>query len=268
MKTLTTTRSNGVRDTAKRGFGAGGLRGSAASARNWIGGDGDTTVKEAKSKAEELKSAVKEARSKAEEMKSAVKEARSKAEEMMSAAKEVKANAESAAKGARKTARKQMMRARVAAARTTASRPKVDSKKTIAAAGVAGAAGAFFLDPQQGARRRHMVRDRAEAMFRKATAKVRRQTEYRKHQAEGKFEALKSKARPEKQAPNDQDLADRVKSQILQSADAPKGSVNINVEHGIVYLRGQVDRREEIEKLAKQARSVEGVRGVENLLSR
>jgi osmotically-inducible protein OsmY len=222
--------------------------------RNWIGRDGETTVTDA--------------RSRAEEMTSAVKEATSKAEAMMSEAKKVKANAESAAKGARKTARKQVIRARVAAARTTASRPKVDSKKTIAVAGVAGAAGAFFLDPQQGARRRHMVRDRAEAMFRKATAKVRRQIEYRKHRAEGKLEALKSKARPEKPAPNDQDLADRVKSQILQPADAPKGAVNINVEHGVVYLRGQVDRREEIEKLVKQARSVEGVRGVENLISR
>jgi osmotically-inducible protein OsmY len=214
MKTLTTTKSKGVQDAAKRGFGVEALRGRAASARNWIGSIGESTVKEA-----------------------------------------------------RKTARKQMVRARVAAARARASRPQVGSKKGIAAAGVAGAAGAFFLDPHEGRRRRHMVRDRAVAVVHKATAKTRRQTGYRKSQAEGKFEALKSKIRPEKPAANDQDIADRVKSRIFQPADAPKGSVNINVEHGVVYLRGQVDRKEEIEKLAKQAGSVDGVRGVENLLS-
>jgi osmotically-inducible protein OsmY len=214
MKTMTTTKSKGVQEAAERGFGVEALRGGAASARNWIGSIGESTVKEA-----------------------------------------------------RKTARKQMVRARVAAARARASRPRIGSKKGIAAAGVAGAAGAFFLDPREGRRRRHMVRDRAVAVVHKATAKARRQTGYRKSQAEGKFEALKSKIRPEKPAANDQDLADRVKSRIFQPADAPKGSVNINVEHGVVYLRGQVDRKEEIEKLAKQAGSVDGVRGVQNLLS-
>jgi osmotically-inducible protein OsmY len=146
-------------------------------------------------------------------------------------------------------------------------RPQVGSKKAIAAAGAVGAAGAFLLDPHEGRRRRHLLRDRAEAIVRKATDRARRQKEYRVHQAEGKVEALKSKARPEKPAANDQDLADRVKSEIFRPADAPKGSVNVNVEHGIVYLRGHVDKKDQIEELAKQARSVDGVRGVHNLLS-
>jgi osmotically-inducible protein OsmY len=42
----------------------------------------------------------------------------------------------------------------------------------------------------------------------------------------------------------------------------------VNVENGIVYLRGEVKRRGEIEKLEKRARSIDGVRDVENLLSR
>ncbi|MGH2955624.1 MAG: BON domain-containing protein, partial [Solirubrobacterales bacterium] len=135
-----------------------------------------------------------------------------------------------------------------------------------AAAGAAGAAGAYFLDPNQGSRRRHAVRDRALALGRKAAATARRQTEYRKQQAEGKVEALKSKARPEKPAANDQQLAERVKSEIFQPADAPKGSVNINVERGIVYLRGEVDRPDKIRELVEEAGKVDGVAGVENLL--
>jgi osmotically-inducible protein OsmY len=227
MNALTTTKSKKVRDVA-------------ASVRDWIASDGQSTTKEAKSGAE-----------------SAIREA-----------KRARATAESAVKEARRAARKRMTRARVAAARTTASRPEVGGKKVIAAAGALGAAGAYFLDPQSGTRRRHMLRDKAEAIVRRVTDRVRRQKEYRVHQAEGKVEALKSKARAEKPTANDQDLADRVKSEIFQPADAPKGSVNINVEHGVVYLRGEVKRKGQIEELEKRARSIDGVRGVENLLSR
>ena len=70
----------------------------------------------------------------------------------------------------------------------------------------------------------------------------------------------------EKAAPNDQALADRVKSEIFQPADAPKGSVNVNVENGVVYLRGEVRRPDEISRLVQQAREVEGVSAVESLL--
>jgi osmotically-inducible protein OsmY len=79
-------------------------------------------------------------------------------------------------------------------------------------------------------------------------------------------EAARSKGAPEKPAANDQALADKVKSEIFQPADAPKDAVNINVENGVVYLRGQVKRPDQIRKLIEEAGSVEGVRGVESLL--
>jgi osmotically-inducible protein OsmY len=209
------------------------MRDVAASARDWISSEGVSAAKDAKESAE-----------------SSVKEARR------------------ATREASRTARKQMVRARVAAARATASRPQVGGKKTAVAAGATGAVGAYFLDPQSGARRRHKTRDQVEATVRRITSKVRREKDYRVHQAEGKVEALKSKARPEKPAANDQQLAERVKSELFKPADAPKGSVNINVEHGVVYLRGQVKRPGQIKELAKQARSIDGVRGVQNLLTR
>lgn len=111
----------------------------------------------------------------------------------------------------RKGARRQYVRGRVAAARATASGRTRTSKKAVAAAGAAGAAGAYFLDPSEGRRRRHLVRDRALSLFRKGAAKAKRQTEHRKQQAEGQVEALKSKARPEKPAANDQQPAEQVK---------------------------------------------------------
>jgi hypothetical protein len=123
MNVLTTTKSKGVRNMtarsgrdavkgagrgarrgAKRGFGIGAMRGGAASVRDWIASDGEATAKEAKAGAE-----------------SAVKEAR-----------KARATAEAAVKDARKATRKRMMRARVAAARTRASRPQVGGKKGLA----------------------------------------------------------------------------------------------------------------------------------------
>ena len=141
-------------------------------------------------------------------------------------------------------------------------------KKAAAAAagGTAAAAGAYFFDPQSGKRRRHVARDRIAALVRKGTARTKRQAHYRKGQAEGVVETAKSKARPEKPAPNDQALAERVQSEIFRPADAPKGSVDVNVEAGVVYLRGEVEDPDQGKDLVERAESVDGVERVESLL--
>ena len=65
---------------------------------------------------------------------------------------------------------------------------------------------------------------------------------------------------------NDPALAQKVESEIFRDADAPKGSVVVNAENGLVYLRGQVDSQEQIEQLVAKAGRVDGVRCVESLL--
>src|SRR3954471_15698916 len=114
--------------------------------------------------------------------------------------------ARDAARDARRKARRQVTRARIAAARARAgSRAKASgiSSKAVGAAGAAGLAAGYFLDPDSGKRRRHVARDRAAGLIRRKRA-------------------------PEKPAANDQALAERVKSEIFQPADAPKGAVNVN----------------------------------------
>jgi osmotically-inducible protein OsmY len=174
---------------------------------------------------------------------------------------------------ARKQARRQFVRTRLAAARArsgaqTRARTKASglSAKAVGAAGAVGLAAGYFLDPESGKRRRNVARDRALAIIRRGSDQTRREAEYRAGQVEGKVEAAKSQARPEKPAPNDQALAERVKSEIFRPADAPKGSVNVNVENGVVYLRGEVKRPDEIRKLVDQASGVDGVTAVESLL--
>jgi osmotically-inducible protein OsmY len=184
-------------------------------------------------------------------------------------ARDAQKQARSTVKDARKQARRQMIQARIVAARArSGTRAKASglSAKAVGAAGAAGLAAGYFLDPDSGKRRRHGARDRALGMIRRGADRTRREAEYRTGQVEGKVEAAASKTRPEKPAPNDQALAERVKSEIFQPDDAPKGSVNVNVEKGVVYLRGEVKRPDQIRKLVEQAGEIDGVTAVESLL--
>jgi osmotically-inducible protein OsmY len=186
-----------------------------------------------------------------------------------STAKETGKQARESVEEARKQARRQVTRARIAAARTRArTRAKAGgvSRKAVGAAGAVGLAAGYFLDPESGRRRRNVARDRALSLIRTGADRARSEAEHRADQVEGKVEAAKGEAPTPKPGANDQTLAERVKSEIFQPADAPKGSVNVNVENGVVYLRGEVERPEQIRKLVEDAEGVDGVNGVENLL--
>ena len=72
-----------------------------------------------------------------------------------------------------------------------------------------------------------------------------------------------------KEEPKDFDdatLADKIRSEVFRDADVPKGKLNINVQNGVVQLRGEVPRADLIEELVAETRKVQGVRDVESLL--
>ena len=129
-------------------------------------------------------------------------------------------------------------------------------------AGAAGAALAYFFDPDNGRKRRKEAIKRAAKPFRQAGRKAQAVSA----QAQG----LKAKAthlsEQEKPQPDDVTLARKVESEIFRGADVPKGQINVNVEDGVVYLRGELEQPDLIEDLGAQARKVQGVRAVENLL--
>ena len=105
--------------------------------------------------------------------------------------------------------------------------------------GAVGAALAYFFDPDNGRKRRK------EAI--KRTAKAFRQT-------------------GRKGRTDDVTLARMVESEIFRDAEVPAAQINVNVENGVVYLRGELEQPDLIEDLGAQARKVQGVRAVENLL--
>jgi osmotically-inducible protein OsmY len=58
----------------------------------------------------------------------------------------------------------------------------------------------------------------------------------------------------------------KVESELFRDPSVPKGSININVEQGVVVLRGEVPDPELAERLEHEARAIPGVWEVENLL--
>jgi hypothetical protein len=144
---------------------------------------------------------------------------------------------------------------------------------TIPALLVAGAVGAlaeyFFFDRQQGARRRHMVRDRTRAALRRRSRDAVRCATY----LEGVAEGVAYKAAHgvpgvggRKEPPDDVTLAQKVESNAFRKAGVPKGQVNVNADNAVIYLRGQLESDAQIEELVRATRAIEGVDGVKNLL--
>jgi osmotically-inducible protein OsmY len=130
--------------------------------------------------------------------------------------------------------------------------------------GAAAAALTYFFDPDNGARRRSVARDRLLAFFRQSGRKASRAGRGVASEAYG----LKQKAVHEesKAQPDDVTLARKVETEIFRDADVPKGKINVNAEKGKVVLRGEVDDPSMIDDLEKAAHKVNGVREVENLL--
>jgi BON domain len=134
----------------------------------------------------------------------------------------------------------------------------------LAGSGV-GAAAEYLLDPERGRRRRHVLRDQAIAKLRHGS----REAERRAHDVAHKARGVVAEATPpgrDSSELNDPTLAAKVESELFRPADAPKGSININVEKGVVYLRGQVESQEQMDGLLARTRDVDGVTQVENLL--
>jgi osmotically-inducible protein OsmY len=123
-----------------------------------------------------------------------------------------------------------------------------------------GAAAAYFLDPD----RRAAVRGKAGAAASSGAATVSSNARY----AAGKAKGAASSVTPSPTRLEDADdvtLARKVETEIFRAQEAPKGDVSVDVQDGIAHLRGEVDD-EWSDRMAAEARGVEGIKGVENLL--
>ena len=139
-------------------------------------------------------------------------------------------------------------------------------RKLLTLAGL-GAALTYFFDPQSGARRRAVTRDRVLAFFRRRGRRLDRAAGSVQAEAKGLVQKAKHlKAKEKLVDPNDATLARKVETEIFRDPDVPKGRVDVNAEDGVVILRGEVENEKLIKDLEKRTRSVQGVTQVENLL--
>lgn len=136
------------------------------------------------------------------------------------------------------------------------------SRVLLIAAGAAAVSIAAFLDK----RRRHIARDQAAATVRRGVAQTVRKADYASGVAKGAVHGAAGTLRRDERDYDDVTLARKVETELFRPADAPKGSVSVNVVHGVVELRGEVRRPEDIKRLAETAAGVDGVKDVHNLL--
>jgi osmotically-inducible protein OsmY len=128
----------------------------------------------------------------------------------------------------------------------------------------AGVAAKQLMDPG----RRNQLRDQAMSKARSAAGSAATTATHAAQQAKGAA-ASAAPSVPGSHKIDDVDdvtLARKVETEIFRDADAPKGDVSVNVEDGVVYLRGQLEDQAQIDRLGEAAREVAGVQGVKNLL--
>jgi osmotically-inducible protein OsmY len=139
----------------------------------------------------------------------------------------------------------------------------------LVAAGVGALAEYFFFDRQNATRRRHLLRERCGAAMRRRSRDVVRHAKYLEGVAEGVTHKA-AHAVPgvggRREAPDDVTLAQKVESIAFRHAGVPKDHVSVNAENSVVYLRGQLEREEQIEELIRAARAIQGVREVRSML--
>ena len=67
-------------------------------------------------------------------------------------------------------------------------------------------------------------------------------------------------------AERDQAVNSRVETTLFRDNSVPQGQININTVDGVVYVRGTVGSKEQIDEIERRVKGVEGVEAVINLL--
>ena len=133
----------------------------------------------------------------------------------------------------------------------------------LAAAG--GALVAYLLDPERGRGRRAQLRDQGAARLRDVLTSLRGQALRARSSA---FEIRQQITHRGDGAPPSSDaaLSDKVHSELFVGSSIPRSKLNINVEEGVVVLRGELDDPAQVDELVRRAERIPGVVRVDSLL--
>ncbi|HYI66183.1 MAG TPA: BON domain-containing protein [Candidatus Limnocylindrales bacterium] len=130
----------------------------------------------------------------------------------------------------------------------------------------AGAVAAFLLDPARGRARRARLVDQGGATVRRLAHQAGHAVQAARSTASGRLAAVTHPESDGDDLLDDVTLTSKVETKLFRDQSVPKGSININVERGIVVLRGEVPDQDMRDRLAAEAASIGGVWSVHNLL--
>lgn len=141
-----------------------------------------------------------------------------------------------------------------------------DGRWWLSAAVIAGlAAGlAYLLDPHSGNSRRTRISQRSAHVARRLGRASARRMQYLWLSTERRARHRLAGAPPT--FAEGRTLLDRVESELFTDPAVPHGALSLEVEGTTVVLRGQLEKREEIDKVEKAVRKIPGVGQVKNLL--
>jgi HSP20 family molecular chaperone IbpA len=148
--------------------------------------------------------------------------------------------------------------------RSGATRTKA-KKRSILAAGALGATLAYFFDPDRGRARRMKTRDKVGGALRRFERRGGRAVRRAESNAYGAWQRA-THAGTQPPPTDDETLKSKVETELFGRPDVAKGKIVVNVEDGVVVLRGEVDDSSQMTELAQLALKVPGVAGVQNLL--
>lgn len=134
----------------------------------------------------------------------------------------------------------------------------------LLAAASAGAALMYVLDPERGAARRARLAERTLSTVRHGGRRALRIGHHLTAEAGGLVLRL-IHVHPYR-AVDDRTFLDHVETELLGHPDVPKGRINVDVEKGVVVLRGQLDSPDQIALVERRVRAIPGVRGVTSFL--
>ena len=142
----------------------------------------------------------------------------------------------------------------------------------VAAAVAAGAVSMYYLDRQQGRRRRALVRDRFAHTRRLFGRELPRRIERRGRFVRGVARGLRHDAGDfvhrdgYHAAIDDETLVQRVRSEAMRHTSVKAGELNIDAYEGCVTLRGQIADDGAMELLLDRVAAIDGVREVRSYL--
>ena len=131
---------------------------------------------------------------------------------------------------------------------------------------LAGAAGALLLDPQRGRARRARLMDQGGAAIRRVVRQGEQLVRRIRSDVSGRVAAARAAGARDVRPIDDATLTDRIQSTIFRDDSVPKGDLNVNVERGIVVLRGEVPDEAMRSRLVAEVEAIEGVWSVRDLL--